>query len=1750
MAVKSFDDSLDKKKLAEQFAEKKRAGDEKLLNGLTEVQQDFLWSGREDNDEIKADIVKAMRDSNTVLSDYVSKKLNWLFDGVIPKRDREAVLYLADRLHEYPYMNSYYRRPFRSKDNFAYISWFISEMRKFFVISDFDFIVDAPIEDVLNRNLPEDVLAYLDRPLYGFSHCGYNQWQIAYALDNNNKKAEESIYRILTDENYSARMTADLVRGIACSHRQDFHDLLAKLLLAAKLQEGLRQTICENADMGTKECFMTILKTVDENDLLRYSSVRRAVGVWLGLMSPDERDVSRISDKSVRLMLDCLTNESLRRQYLESEDSMEIYISLWSYAFDDVDFAVHEISEIIDCGSTHQILVAGYFAYNIELQEKTEPLAKKTVSFYRNELDILAVWLSLFMHNYIRYVSYSMRKKKKLSYTVWFDDENEVREYYTLLKNIKESFSGKEKIFSPCVFPWFTAKLSKESLGQRLCVIAHILGDNDIIDEVCGYIGEFSESRDLFFSFLLSSPKTQVQRNYLLAAIADKQSLVRNTAHSKALTLELSATEYMALEANYKYKDSEIRRFTAEHLLRQDDEHLAESISRLLESKEESFRLGGIDLLHQLKNSGTRSFICDSFIGKLSEMSVSEKLSSKESVMLKALLPEAEILKKERVQLFSKDDKYIPDVFDEKYISLCIETYKEYFPDSKLPEQLSSNGKNGSVWDKIKSVFSENETCKSYMTAVEDLVSLSRFIDEHKMDSFVQRDGETELLGNLNRNFGGVYFRRHSEKALFEDLWHEWVKTNGITNQRIVRAAILCHAYKENSPYIKKCKETVKTVFGNGFEKAYDLPYFIIVSSVFDYLVSRVPQDERVRLASAFIYWFIRKVPDEMIMIYAPTGENLPAEVEKAHLLYHDQLDYIYRWLDCGNNENLKNTFPLAVASAERCITEFAKIPKIGEFRTEYGIPYIGKEDLRVLVYPFNEYSYKNKPFVVGHEEYLFAAYRGIISEAQLYEFLFDTENIRASMKIISSVASYYYEKGKQVTRRNRYSMFSSSEEFEKLFGKKDSLTEDDEKLIEFIVHLYETMIPIIVSSELSRGEEPTEYTVGVSGINRLYGAEYFVDILYALGNDALDRRSFVWSMKDRKTALSYLLSVSIPSDKDSMETLRKALSGKNISEKRLVEAAFYSPEWIHLVGKYLGIGSFESVCYYFMAHINENFDDKRKAIIAKYTPLSVDELNEGAFDKNWFNLAYGSVNKKTFDMIYDAAKYITSGIKHSRARKYADAVLGKMNVEETEQKISDKRNKDLLMAYALIPLKDDDDLVSRYLYIRKFQKESKNFGSQRAASEAKAVESAFQNLAINAGFFDTIRLALRMETKIIDDSRELLNEQLIDNVSFKIVFNESGKPDFVYSKDGKKLTGIPAALKKNETVVAMGNLKKLLTEQYRRTRVMLENSMEDGSVFTFGELSALASHPVVFPMLERLVFISGDSVGFFTESGLKTSSGDILPLSESSEVHIAHPFELYKSGCWRDYQKYLYDNKEVQPFRQVFRELYVKTAEESETCYSYRYAGNQVQPSKTVATLKTRHWVADMESGLQKVYYKENIVAHIYVLADWFSPSDIESPTIEYVCFFDRHTWELLKISDIPDVVFSEVMRDVDLAVSVAHAGGVDPETSHSTMEMRGAILSFVLPMFRIDNVKIEGHHAIINGKLADYTVHLGSGVVHQIGGAMIPVLPVHSQHRGKIFLPFVDDDPKTAEVISKVLLFAEDSKIKDPMILGRISK
>lgn len=648
-----------------------------------------------------------------------------------------------------------------------------------------------------------------------------------------------------------------------------------------------------------------------------------------------------------------------------------------------------------------------------------------------------------------------------------------------------------------------------------------------------------------------------------------------------------------------------------------------------------------------------------------------------------------------------------------------------------------------------------------------------------------------------------------------------------------------------------------------------------------------------------------------------------------------------------------------------------------------------------------------------------------------------------------------------------------------------------------------------------------------------------------------------------------------MPDANDSAETLKAYLTGTDISDARLIEAAMYSPEWIDIVGEYLGWDGFTAGCYYFMAHMNESFDDKRKAMIARFTPLEVDELNDGAFDRTWFTEVYDRLGDKRFQLIYKAAKYISDGAKHTRARKYADAALGKYDEPELMAEIEAKRNKDLLMAVGILPIENEEQIKDRYMFLQKFKKESRQFGAQRRASEAAAVSTAMRNMAINAGYQDVTRLTLRMESLVVQGMTEYFRPHEVGEVTVWLEMEDGGKCAVICEKNGKQLKSVPAKIKKDEYVLALMDAKKQMAEQSRRTKAMLEDAMESQEEYTWAEIRGMLENPVIHDMVAALVFKvaepdgvkpeldnAADSImsganelddsknvvlGFATEDGLNVF-GENIKLSDDTKLTVAHPFHMYMAGKWHDIQKYVFDNKIVQPFKQVFRELYVKTEEEMNMEHSLRYAGNQIQPKKTLGCLRSRHWVADIEDGLQKVYYKENIVAQIYALADWFSPADIESPTLEWVVFSDRKTGKNMRIKDIPDIIFSEVMRDVDMAVSVAHAGGVDPETSHSTVEMRKAIAEFTMPLFRLTNVTFTKNHAVIEGKRANYTVHLGSGVVHQEAGPMINVLPVHSQRRGRIFLPFVDDDPKTSEVLTKILFFAEDNKIKDPYILGQI--
>lgn len=122
------------------------------------------------------------------------------------------------------------------------------------------------------------------------------------------------------------------------------------------------------------------------------------------------------------------------------------------------------------------------------------------------------------------------------------------------------------------------------------------------------------------------------------------------------------------------------------------------------------------------------------------------------------------------------------------------------------------------------------------------------------------------------------------------------------------------------------------------------------------------------------------------------------------------------------------------------------------------------------------------------------------------------------------------------------------------------------------------------------------------------------------------------------------------------------------------------------------------------------------------------------------------------------------------------------------------------------------------------------------------------------------------------------------------------------------------------------------------------------------------------------------------------------------------------------------------------------------------------------------------------------------------------------------------------------------DLLVSVAHAGGIDPKASTSSIEARSALIRETYTLLKLVNVQLFNRQAIVNGRIGHYNVHLGSGVIHKQPGGALFIISVHSQQPGRLFLPFVNDDPKTTEMVSRALMFARNNQIKDPTLLEQI--
>jgi hypothetical protein len=162
--------------------------------------------------------------------------------------------------------------------------------------------------------------------------------------------------------------------------------------------------------------------------------------------------------------------------------------------------------------------------------------------------------------------------------------------------------------------------------------------------------------------------------------------------------------------------------------------------------------------------------------------------------------------------------------------------------------------------------------------------------------------------------------------------------------------------------------------------------------------------------------------------------------------------------------------------------------------------------------------------------------------------------------------------------------------------------------------------------------------------------------------------------------------------------------------------------------------------------------------------------------------------------------------------------------------------------------------------------------------------------------------------------------------------------------------------------------------------------------------------------------------------------------------------------------------------------------------------------------------------------------------------------------------------LADIPPRTLSEVLRDVDLFVSISGVAA-DPEFPLHAPEAwvatwreaafaeltplglsRRESLARILPALPIaDQLSIDGRFLVVRGRLATYRIHLGSAnVMIEPGSRHLCIVAGGGRRRpgepGYVWLPFEGDDTLSL-ILSKAMLLARDDAITDPSIRVQIT-
>ena len=1567
-----------------------------------------------------------------------------------------------DSLLAYPYQRWWGRRPFRSENPADYTEVQLSKM--------------CTLHHYYSSGV--GVLPIAEQ----FQYVVYNEYNVeaffALLLDEKPDAYYELFKDIFSSEHEIGGICPVLIKAALITQDTRYRTLVEQLLLAAQLQEGLRQMILESLDETSLASLQHFIGVILEHNLTRFSSVVRAVDVWFGFgwEAPQQSVIKRTLELSQTFLSDRVAAE----KSVNSKDNIERYVALWAVGVRSVQQALDlAVKAIQDPQTSHEgRIVTLYFVQQTQITYTD--IATYAEAHFGEAAD-LDYWLlqnlpkgspSPALFDRMQAVAKTLPKEGKHFEGVgfrWLSFTLKPQDIYRFL--IGEANEAQQERLA--------AELSEIPVEERQNLLQNVY---PVLGRGRYYYDSEAEKKKKPEKY----PADSWQRALVRTALNDKAAMVAGIAFDIFKKIPLVHEDILAIEQVLSRKNKEQRKESVALLVKQPESVLKDSTSRLIVSKSADQRLAALEILTVLQEEQRLT----DYVTEQVEAYRGRKLTKNEQVLMDKLAYNSDETGEVRYDLSNgfgviDFDRLTPFVLPQPQFDKERKEKKDFLFDKIIRVEKVREALNDLlvIWRKHKDYEYQYE---GYQGA-----TITTLLGKEIRRQHQEQEGETPMdrLNDLPL------------AKLWKD-WHQKHQLNEIEYEYAIR-------YCENIFYENEIPKQLKgylTGYYPDFKVAFQGNvggnYYESEARRLEDLLA--PISEAYAEDRAFLASFKLSVFEDALATYPPEKRKVKIERDYDDMDWTEVIDEFVISMNQGENGDIDYYTPEQRLKLWQLLYYVYAQKQTKDDLTIYN-PQEVLTDLRAKVRESERLPGVNGG-LAGLTLTLYQ--KGQLSADDLLFFCLLEDDL---FTVAQGGENYFYRRLPEVL--------------------KTSLTFPDTQL--------ELLKTRMLQVELQRGDLPTDASIYIRYLQEIEGMHYFFEALERMGKEPFAKGYYYGNDLTKRRTFSHILEVSQPSATDTFAAFKAHLDKIKITDKRLVEAACYALHWADWIGDYLQIKDFKEAIWWFIAHTTDYMDAEKETIVSQYSTVPRDDFQRGAIDVDWYHRVHKAVGKEGWKQIQESAKYLSDGMGYRRVKLYSAVLTGEIKLDEVIQKITEKRDKDYVMALGLVPInkkKEEEDLVRRYNLLQTFLKESKQFGQQRQESEKNAVEIGLDNLSRNAGYEDSIRFSWAMEAKATQQIMEKATLTL-DDTTIKLVVDEQGKAELEVTKGDKTLKSIPDKYKKNKEVEALKDSKTYLTKQYSRTRLSLEQAMLSQTLFTAAELAKILEHPVVKAMLSKLVLFNPDTQasGFWQDGKLLSAEGTLTPLKTADKLLIAHPSHLFYAVQWDLYQKYLFDKEIKQPFKQVFRELYIPTKDELETSNrSERYQGHQVQPQKTVALLRGRGWTVNYEEGLQKVYHKEGFRATIYAAADWYTPSDVEAPTIEYVVFYNLKDGKEVPMKEINPVIFSEVMRDVDLVVSVAHVGGVDPEASHSTMQMRGALARESARLFKLTNVEVKERYILVKNEHGDYSLHLGSGMISR-GGLQINVVAVQSQHRGRVFLPFIDDDPKTAEIISKMKLLSE---------------